>query len=148
MKTAFFKVIAVMCAVMLVLSLAACGNNSTPAETEAAAVENDAAAPADTEAAPADDADAAPAADAAADTGIEGSWEYESGGYIYTFNADGTGTYDISGTIMNFTYTADGSVLAITYEGSDAPMELEYEIDGDKLNVKDSMGSDTIYYRK
>ena len=147
MKTAFFKVIAVMCAVMLVLSLAACGNNSTPAETEAAAVENDAAAPADTEAAPAD-TEAAPADDAAADTGIEGSWEYESGGYIYTFNADGTGTYDISGTIMNFTYTAEGGVLAITYEGSDAPMELEYEIDGDKLNVKDSMGSDTIYYRK
>ena len=51
---------------------------------------------------------------------------------------------------MNFTYEADGSTLKITYtdEGVDAPMELEYEIDGDALNVKDSMGNDTLYKRK
>ena len=84
----------------------------------------------------------------ATDNGLVGSWEYESGGFTYTFNSDASGVYDVAGTQMKFTYTAENSVLAITYEGSDAPMELEYELNGDILNVKDSAGNDTIYHRK
>ena len=81
--------------------------------------------------------------------GLVGTWEYEGGGYAYTFNADGTGQYDVgSGTPMKFTYTEDGSKLSILYDGSTAPFETTYSIDGDKLNVKDSLDKDTIYIRK
>ena len=75
---------------------------------------------------------------------IVGTWEYESGGYTYVFKADGTGEY--SG--MAFTYTIDGSKLSILYTGNTAPFETEFSIEGDKLNIKDSSGSDTIYVRK
>ena len=81
--------------------------------------------------------------------GLVGSWEYETGGYTYTFNADGTGTYDVgSGDPMKFTYTDDGSNLSILYDGNTAPFESTYTIDGSKLNIKDSFGSDTIYKKK
>ena len=36
----------------------------------------------------------------------------------------------------------------ITDEDVDVPTELAYTIDGDTLNVKDSLGNDTIYKRK
>ena len=78
-------------------------------------------------------------------------WDYaELSGMVYTFNADGSGTYDMFGEVMKFTYEADGAVLKITYtdEGVDVPTELAYTIDGDTLNVKDSLGNDTIYKRK
>ena len=81
--------------------------------------------------------------------GLVGSWEYETGGYTYTFNADGTGTYDVgSGDPMKFTYTDDGTNLSILYDGNTAPFESTYTIDGSKLNIKDSFGSDTIYKKK
>ena len=81
--------------------------------------------------------------------GLAGSWEYETGGYTYTFNADGTGTYDVgSGDPMKFTYTDDGTNLSILYDGNTAPFESTYTIEGDKLNIKDSFGSDTIYIKK
>ena len=135
MKKLFTRLLALAFAALLIVSLAACNSNgNTPAANDS---------PAETAA---DSADT-PAADASA-SGILGSWEYESGGYTYTFNADGTGTYDVSGTIMNFTYEASDTTLSILYDGNTEPMELEYILDGDTLNVKDSFGSDTIYKRK
>jgi len=80
--------------------------------------------------------------------GLTGSWKSESGNYTYTFKEDGTGTYDVSGTKMEFTYTTEGSKLSITYKGTTAPFETTFEINGNKLNVKDSFGNDTIYVRK
>ena len=142
MKRLLTVVLAVALAALLTLSLAACNENTgTPTETSAPA--------ADTTEAPVTEAEATevPAADAA-DVGIVGTWEYEYGSFIYTFKADGTGTYDIAGDTMNFTYETNDNVLSITFEGDTGSSELEYEIDGDKLNVKDSFGSDTIYYRK
>ena len=84
----------------------------------------------------------------ASDSSIVGEWEYESGGYVYTFKADGSGVYDAGGTNMPFTYTATGGKLSITYEGNTEPMVLDYEINGNKLNVIDSLGNDTIYNKK
>ena len=135
MKSVSVKLLALLCAVILVCSLAACGNsgNTTDANTGSNTDANTATT--------------AAAADTAADP-IVGSWEYESGGYTYNFNADGTGTYDVGSTVMNFTYELKGSVLSLLYEGNTDPLELEYEISGDTLNVKDSFGSDTIYKRK
>ena len=79
---------------------------------------------------------------------ILGSWEYVYGGYIYTFNADHTGTYEMRTTVMDFTYEVNNGILSILYSGSTVPMDLEYSIDGDVLKVKDSSGNDTLYNKK
>lgn len=76
--------------------------------------------------------------------GIVGSWTYETGGYTYTFNADGTGDYNGA----KFTYTTEGDKISILYDGNSVAFETVYEINGNKLNVKDSLGNDTIYIRK
>ena len=147
------KTAALFCAVLMAGSMAACGSKSeTKEKSEASAaksaVQQSATASAGTaEAQRSDSAAENPKADAT-DTGLVGSWEYESGGFTYTFNEDGSGVYDVAGTKMKFTYTAENSVLSITYEGSTAPMQLEYVLSGDTLNVKDSAGNDTIYHRK
>ena len=66
--------------------------------------------------------------------------------YTYTFNEDGTGKYELRTTSMEFTYEIkDGNKLAITYTGSTAAFESTFEINGDTLNIKDSLGRDTIY---
>ena len=115
----FVKALAVVCVVLMLASLVACASTETSTGSG--------------------DANADP---------IVGSWEYESGGYTYTFNADGTGNYDAAGTVMNFTYTTEGDTLSILYDGNTAPFETQYSIDGDKLNVIDSLGNDTIYIKK
>ena len=79
---------------------------------------------------------------------LVGQWEYTGGGYVYTFNEDGTGTYDTGAAKLEFTYTYTDTVLSITYTGNTVPTELEYSIDGTVLNVKDSSGNDTLYNRK
>ena len=79
--------------------------------------------------------------------GIVGSWAYNTN-YVYTFNADGTGNYDVYGSKTEFTYTTEGNKISILYTGDTDPFETEYSIDGDKLNIKDSFGNDTIYKRK
>ena len=164
MKSLFSKTAALLCAVLMAGSLTACGNKTETKETSEASAATSAAqqdvtaaagttaeqpttVPETTEAQRSDPA-AETAKAGATDNGLVGSWEYESGGFTYTFNSDGSGVYDMAGTKMKFTYTAENSVLSITYEGSTAPMQLEYVLSGDTLNVKDSGGNDTIYHRK
>ena len=77
---------------------------------------------------------------------IVGKWAH--GSYVYTFNNDGTCSYDAAGTLMKCTYKTKGDNLSITYDGSTAAFETTYSIDGNKLNVRDSFGSDTIYTKK
>lgn len=157
MSTIIKKAAALVCAAMLVISISACGektetkNSSEVSETNSVATYSDSSAAAETTVAAAEttaaEATTAAAKAEASNSDLVGSWEYESGGFVYTFNDNGTGTYDISGNVMKFTYTADDTKLTITYEGSPA-MELNYELNGDTLNVKDSAGNDTIYKRK
>ena len=64
------------------------------------------------------------------------------------FNADGTGTYDMFGEGMSFTYTDNGTSIEFLYEDVDDPTVLEYTIDGDTLTMKDSFGSDVTYVKK
>lgn len=123
-----------MAAAIAALPLTACGGNSTNNNTPAAPAASSQAAPS--------------TATTTGKDALVGSWEYQSGGYTYTFNADGTGTYDISGNVMKFTYEATDSKLSITYEGDTSPMTLDYSINGKVLNVKDSRGADTLYNRK
>ena len=158
-KSIFNKTVLMICALVLIISLAACGAKNdvkeTTAPTESATVSTatEAPAPAKTEApAPAKtEAVIETEAKASADNGLVGSWDFaELSGMVYTFNADGTGSYNMFGEVMNFTYEADGSTLKLTFtdEDVDVPTELAYTIDGDTLNVKDSLGNDTIYKRK
>ncbi len=159
MKSLFTKTAALLCAVLMAGSLTACGNKTETKETSEASAATSAAqqavtateqpttVPGTTEAQRPESATETAKA-GAIDNGLVGSWEYESGGFTYTFNSDGSGVYDMAGTKMKFNYTAENSVLSITYEGSTAPMQLEYVLSGDTLNVKDSAGNDTIYHRK
>lgn len=80
--------------------------------------------------------------------GIIGTWEYVSGGYTYTFNEDKTGNYAYGDAKMDFTYEDDGSKVSMLYTGNTAPLELEYRIEGNKLIMKDSLGSDVEYVKK
>jgi len=76
---------------------------------------------------------------------IVGDWKDTY--FTYTFNEDGTGQYDIAGNAMKFTYTTEGEKLIITYEGVEKPEEKIYSIDGDKLIIKATYGSDLVYTR-
>ncbi len=77
---------------------------------------------------------------------IIGKWA--QGSYVYTFNEDKTCSYDAAGTLMNCTYEINGDKISILYTGSTAPFETTFSIEGNKLNVKDSLGRDTIYEKK
>lgn len=155
MKAITIKILSLICALFLMISLASCGAKNDPKETTApteSLTESATASPATEAPVPAaTDAAVETEAKASADTGLVGSWDFAAlSGMVYTFNADGTGSYDMFGEVMNFTYEADGSTLKITFtdEDVDVPTELAYTIDGDTLNVKDSLGNDTIYKRK
>ena len=70
--------------------------------------------------------------------------------FLYTvkFNADGTGQYDMAGKILALNYTTDNGKITITFlEEGYTPVTLDYELDGDKLNIKDSFGKDTFYIK-
>ncbi len=99
-------------------------------------------------------ADTGKATDTAAETAaaltIVGEWASEDydGAYVYTFNEDGTGNYDVSGTDMPFTYTAENGKLSILYDGNTAPFETEYTLTETALTLKDSFGDDVVYLKK
>ena len=80
---------------------------------------------------------------------IVGKWVYESMDSIYyVFKDDGTGTYTFGGGTKKFTYKIDGDKISILYDGDTTSFDTTFSIDGNKLNVKDSFGSDTIYKKK
>ncbi len=80
---------------------------------------------------------------------IVGSWKNDELGYefIYTFNADGTGKYSIMGSAMAFTYTLGDNKITITFAGDTAAFETQYRLDGETLNIIDSLGNDTLYQK-
>lgn len=143
--------IAIILAVLLLMMcavFAGCSDNgNSAASTEAQATENSVTEAA-TEAAEPETAALEETAAENEGSPLIGSWEYEEGGFTYTFNADGTGTYDVFGEVMNFAYTDNGDSFTMTYEDVDAPTTLEYSIDGNTLTVKDSVGSDVKYIKK
>ena len=74
---------------------------------------------------------------------IVGKWAL--GSFVYTFNSDGTCNYSAAG---DCTYKINGDKISITYDGMTVPFESTFSIDGNKLNIKDSFGNDTIYTKK
>ncbi|MBE6835295.1 MAG: hypothetical protein E7515_03480 [Ruminococcaceae bacterium] len=79
---------------------------------------------------------------------IIGSWVYSGGGYTYTFNKDGTGSYTAGSTVMEFTYEDDGSTVKILYKGNTVPNEFAYTIKGKTLSIEDSFGDKVEYTKK
>ncbi len=81
-------------------------------------------------------------------TSIVGKWKYKNGGnFIYTFNKDGSGTYEVGESTMKFTYKTDKDKLSILYDGDTESFDTTYSIENDVLNVKDSNGKDVLYKR-
>ncbi len=80
---------------------------------------------------------------------IVGQWKSEKlPDYVYTFNADGTGKYDMAGNFLDLKYTTEDGKITITFLADGyTPVTLNYELDGDRLNIKDSFGNDTFYVR-
>ena len=74
--------------------------------------------------------------------GIVGSWKYNgSTTLMYTFNADGTGSY----AGRNFKYVDNGTSVVITYDGDTASGTYNYTIEGKTLKITDSFGSIVEY---
>ena len=78
---------------------------------------------------------------------LVGSWEHKSG-YTYTFNEDGTGKYSYDSRFMEFTYKDKGNEVEILYTGNTNSSTFEYKIEGKKLIIKDSFGTDVEYIKK
>ena len=76
--------------------------------------------------------------------GIVGSWKYNgSTTLMYTFNADGTGSY----AGRNFKYEDTGTSVVITYDGDTESGTYNYTIEGNTLKITDSFGS-IVEYKK
>lgn len=127
MKKSILKIAALLvCLLITVFPLTACGGSGSPDNNTSSNVDN-----AGSEVAT-----------------LVGSWEYESGGFTYTFNEDGTGNYDAGGTEMEFTYTDNGDSVEILYTGNTTASTFEYTISGDTLTIKDSFGEEVVYKKK
>ena len=79
---------------------------------------------------------------------IVGKWEYDGGGYVYTFNSDGTGSYSYGSASMDFTYEDKGTEVSILYTGNTMASSYQYKIEDNVLIIKDSIGNDVKYKRK
>ena len=80
--------------------------------------------------------------------GLVGKWEYDGGGYVYTFNSDGTGSYSYGSASMDFTYEDKGTEVSILYTGNTMASSYQYKIEDNVLIIKDSIGNDVKYKRK
>lgn len=83
------------------------------------------------------------------DTLLEGSWKNDEFGFdcVYTFNADGTGTYEVADSVTHFTYQTQDGHISILNDGDDISFDTMYSINDNVLNVLDSNGDDTLYQK-
>ena len=65
---------------------------------------------------------------------------------VYIFNANGTGSYEVYGETINFTYTDNGTSVEIVFD--DAPGTFDFTVDGNTLVLVDSTGTDVRYIKK
>lgn len=80
---------------------------------------------------------------------LVGQWQSENlPDYIYTFNSDSTGQYDMAGKILKLTYSVEDGRLTLNFlEDGYTPVTLEYLLEKDRLDIKDSFGKDTFYIK-
>ena len=83
--------------------------------------------------------------------GLVGNWYYNDNTF-YTFNADGTGSYTVYGTLFgNFKYAEGDGKLTLNYEDMTDPTVFNYKVEGKTLTIlsgEGNIGSDTEYTRK
>ena len=81
---------------------------------------------------------------------IVGSWKYNGGSIeaVYKFNEDNTGSYSYSGTKREFKYEDSGTEVKIIYDSDTEGSTYNYRIEGDKLIISDSFGSEVEYVKK
>ena len=79
---------------------------------------------------------------------LVGKWEYENGGFIYTFNKNMTGVYDLGDSKKEFSYEIKDDKLSILYEDTTATFDTTFKIEGDTLILKDSLDNDVKYIKK
>lgn len=78
---------------------------------------------------------------------LTGVWVYEEDeNFVYTFNANGTGSYEVYGETINFTYTDNGTSVEIVFD--DAPGTFDYTIDGNTLVLVDSTCTEVRYIKQ
>ena len=54
----------------------------------------------------------------------------------------------MAGKVLELNYaTEDGKITLTFLEEGYTPVTLDYELDGDRLNIKDSFGKDTFYVK-
>ena len=82
------------------------------------------------------------------DSGIIGSWRWDSGTeYIYTFHKDGTGSYTYGGQELPFDYIDNGDSVSLQYPNSTAPNVFRYHVNGVVLSIEDSFGQYVTYIK-
>lgn len=80
---------------------------------------------------------------------LVGKWQAQTlPDYVYTFNADGSGQYNMAGTVLEMNYSTENGKITMNYttEGYSS-VTLDYILEEDRLNIKDSFGKDTFYLR-
>ena len=81
-----------------------------------------------------------------------GKWASEdyNGSFIYTFNEDGTGNYDMMGSELDFKYSVDSDkIMTITFTAEGyTPMNVAYTIEGDKLTISDTLGTKNVFIKQ
>ena len=127
MKNSIIKIIAVLFVVMITAAFAGCNNDQTE-ESSFILTESEEVINSDP---------------------LVGKWQSEKlSNYVYTFNDDGTGQYDMAGKVLKLTYSTDEGKITLNFlEEGYTPVTLNYILDGDSLNIKDSFGKDTFYVR-
>lgn len=80
---------------------------------------------------------------------LVGKWQSERlPDYVYTFNSDRTGQYDMAGKVLRLTYSAEDGRITIKFlEEGYTPVTLNYVLEKDRLNIQDSLGKDTFYVK-
>ena len=119
------KTLALMLVMMLIFAFALCGCGNDKDKTDDAQI-----------------------ATTEAEITLVGQWEYAEGGYVYTFNADGTGSYLFAGTDMKFVYEDNGDSFSILFDGNTVATDFEYVIEDNTLIITDSFGLPVEYTRK
>jgi flagellar basal body-associated protein FliL len=82
---------------------------------------------------------------------VLGQWaSADNDAFVYTFNPDGTGTYTYGQKTDPFTYTDDSTeeVITITFKKGTDPSIYSYSADEKSLNLTDSFGDTTRYFKK
>ena len=148
MKRNIKIIVAVMCVLVVGVSLVGCSCSSTDNRTNSTTSQS-----ANTNANNGSGNSAAPAAaPESKGTGIVGTFRYVDAETpeltsSYTFNQDGTGQYELLGEKLDLTYKTNGNILSIMFAGQNVPMDVEYTVNAEALTIKDVTGNDVVYHR-